>query len=65
MSLVDAATVARELGVSREFVYRNAARFGALRLSDSPNGPLRFGAARFAYRLGRLAINRSLDPAPG
>jgi hypothetical protein len=41
-ALVDAATVARALGVSRATVYEHARRLGALRLGDGPRGRLRF-----------------------
>ena len=46
MSLVDAATVARELGVSRDYVYRNAAYLGAVRVPGKKRGPVRFDLAR-------------------
>lgn len=39
--LVDAATLARELGVERDWVYANAERLGAIRLGG-PRGRLRF-----------------------
>jgi hypothetical protein len=41
-ALVDAAAVARALGVSRDTVYANADRLGARRLGDGPRGRLRF-----------------------
>ena len=41
-ALVDAAMVARALGVSRDTVYVNAARLGARRLGDGPRPRLRF-----------------------
>ena len=53
--LVDAATVACELGVSRDFVYRNAGRFGAVKLGDSPKAPLRFDLARIRQSLTPVA----------
>ena len=55
MSLVDARSVAEELGVSREWVYRNAARIGAVKLSDSPNAPLRFDLERVRDGLNSVA----------
>ncbi len=55
MSLVDAATVARELGVSREYVYRHAARLGGVKLGDEPTDLLRFDLAR---------VRQTLRPAP-
>jgi hypothetical protein len=48
--LVDAATLAAELGVSRDWVYEHAAELGALRLGSGPRARLRFDpvAARAA-----------------
>lgn len=40
--LVDAATVARALGVSRDCVYAHAAELGGERIGDGPRGRLRF-----------------------
>lgn len=40
--LVDAATVARRLGVSRDYVYSHADELGGWRLGDGPRGRLRF-----------------------
>jgi hypothetical protein len=39
---VDAATLARELKVERDWVYANARHLGAIRLGDGPRGRLRF-----------------------
>jgi len=44
--LVDAATVARELGVSRDTVYAHANELGAIRLGDGPRSRMRFDLAR-------------------
>lgn len=44
-ALVDAATVARALGVTRETIYANAVRLGARRLGDGPRARLRFDLA--------------------
>jgi hypothetical protein len=41
-ALVDPATLAVELGVSRDFVYEHAATLGALRLGSGPKARLRF-----------------------
>jgi hypothetical protein len=48
--LVDAATLAVELGVSRDFVYEHAVELGALKLGSGPKARLRFDpvAARAA-----------------
>ena len=40
--LIDAATLAIELGVSRAFVYEHAAALGALKLGGGPRARLRF-----------------------
>jgi hypothetical protein len=41
-ALVDAATVARALGVSRDCVYAHAAELGGKRIGSGPRGRLRF-----------------------
>jgi hypothetical protein len=43
--LIDARELARRLGISRATVYANARRFGAIKLGDGPNAPLRFDYA--------------------
>jgi hypothetical protein len=43
--LVDAATLARALGVSREFVYRHQRELGARRIGTGPKAPIRFELA--------------------
>lgn len=48
--LVDAATLARELGVEREWVYAHAEQLGAVRLGG-PNGRLRFDRHEVSRRL--------------
>lgn len=40
--LVDAAALARRLGVDRGWVYRHARELGAVRLGSGPRAPLRF-----------------------
>jgi hypothetical protein len=49
--LVDAATLARELGVERDWIYANAERLGAIRLGG-PRGRLRFDREVVAEKLG-------------
>jgi hypothetical protein len=49
--LVDAATLARELGVEREWVYAHAEQLGAVRLGG-PHGRLRFDRHEVGKRLG-------------
>src|SRR4051794_5586196 len=44
--LVDAAQLARILGVERDWVYARANRLGAVRLGDGPKARLRFDMAR-------------------
>jgi hypothetical protein len=40
--LIDATELARRLGIARSTVYANAGRYGAFRLGDGRNAPLRF-----------------------
>jgi hypothetical protein len=40
--LVDAATVAAALGVSRDYIYAHAAELGGQRIGNGPRGRLRF-----------------------
>jgi hypothetical protein len=54
--LIDAAEVARRLGVARSTVYEKAAELGAIRLGDGPRARLRFDP--------RL-VERALDGAGG
>jgi hypothetical protein len=49
--LVDAAALARELGVEREWVYAHAEQLGAVRLGG-PHGRLRFDRREVSRRLG-------------
>lgn len=44
--LVDAATLAKLLGVSRAYVYENAERLGAVKLGSGPKARLRFDVQR-------------------
>lgn len=44
--LVDAATLAQELGVSRDFVYAHACDLGGERIGAGPRGRLRFDRDR-------------------
>jgi hypothetical protein len=48
-SMIDAAEVARRLGVSRSFVYRHAHELGGVRLGDGTKAPLRFDAAKLPH----------------
>jgi hypothetical protein len=49
--LVDAAEVARRFSLSRDYVYRHADDFGAVRLGDGPRARLRFSPAKVAEAL--------------
>jgi hypothetical protein len=60
-SLVDAADLARVLGVERDWVYRHAARLGAIRLGDRPGARLRFDVDAVLAGLPRLG--EAPDPA--
>ena len=58
--LVDAATLARMLGVDRSWVYAHAAQLGGIRLGG-PQGRLRFDLSRLG---GQLAATPAGPPAP-
>jgi hypothetical protein len=76
-ALLTAAELAERLGVSREYVYRNAAALGAIRLPSSPppkrpgpksrkpgsgeQGRLRFDLAAARAANGRLTFDRSQE----
>jgi hypothetical protein len=62
--LVDAAELARMLGTSRAWVYRNAARLGARRLGDGVRGRLRFDLEAARAATSRLAVEPSQDGNP-
>lgn len=49
--LIDAAEVARRLGIRREAVYDRAAELGAVRIGNGPRGRLRFDPERVAEAL--------------
>jgi hypothetical protein len=53
-ALIDAAELARRLGISRATVYANARRCGAIKLGDGPNAPLRFDYAAVLASLPRV-----------
>lgn len=59
--LVDAATLARTLGVDRHWVYARAREFGAVRLGSGPKARLRFDVARAR---AALAAPQGEDQAP-
>lgn len=50
--LVDAAEIARRFAVSRDYVYANADRLGAVRLGDGQKPRIRFDPDLVAERLG-------------
>lgn len=64
--MVDAITIAHELGVSRAWVYRNAAVLGGCRLGDGSRGRLRFDVERARAATSRLAVEPSqpANPSP-
>lgn len=55
--LIDAAEVARRLGISKYTVYENSARFGAVRIEDGPNARLRFDPQQV-----EAALRKPTDP---
>ena len=52
--LIDAAELARRLGMERSWVYSHAAELGAVRLGDGPNARLRFDPQLVAKMLRPL-----------
>jgi hypothetical protein len=64
--LVDAATIAREFGVSRAFVYAHADELGAVKLGDGPRSRLRFSPAKAAEALSVRSTSKvsAAPPAP-
>src|ERR1700733_8232221 len=58
--LVDAATLARMLGVDRSWVYAHAGQLGGIRLGG-PQGRLRFDLATLGSRLAAIPAG---PPAP-
>jgi hypothetical protein len=61
---VDAAHVARVLGVDREWVYAHAHQLGAIRLGG-PTGRLRFDLQHIERRLVDGPATATKRPAPG
>lgn len=59
---VDAATLARELNVERDWVYANARHLGAIRLGDGPRGRLRFDRELVAERLAEAEAGPGSKP---
>jgi hypothetical protein len=59
--LYDTRAVARMLAVSEDWVREHAAELGAMRVGDSPRGPLRFDSAK-VWR--RSIGGGSGDPRP-
>ena len=63
--LIDAAALARELGVERDWVYEHAERLGAIRLGG-PKGRMRFDREAVLDRLGPESIQgKGAGRAPG
>jgi hypothetical protein len=58
-ALVDAATLARLLGVDRSFVYRRADELGAVRLGDGPRARPRFDVDEARRRLAACQGDRT------
>ncbi len=63
-ALVDAATVGRELGVSRQFVYDHAEELGGLRLGSGRRPRLRFELATARRAWHRIADDRARVQEP-
>jgi hypothetical protein len=58
---VDAATLAKQLGVARAFVYEHADELGAQRLGDGPRARLRFDVETAKRAMFRSSSERSRD----
>lgn len=61
--LLDAATVARRLGRSRDFVYQHAAELGAVPLGDGPRPRLGFDRAKVAEYVRACSSGRRTEQA--
>jgi hypothetical protein len=64
LGLVDAADVARRLGVHESWVYAHADELGAIRLGERQKARLRFDLERVARRIG-AAESDGIGKAPG
>lgn len=56
--LLTAAQVAKEFGVSTDWLYANAASLGAIRMGSGPRARLRFDRSAIEDRFARLAARR-------
>jgi len=62
--LIDAAEVARQLGVDRSWVYANRAQLGGVKLGDGPKARLRFSPEAVAeYQVGASDEQHNGAPA--
>jgi hypothetical protein len=59
---VDAAELARALGVEREWVYAHSDQVGAIRLGDGPRPRLRFEVGRAVAAFRELSAERRVVP---
>jgi hypothetical protein len=59
VDLIDAATVARRLGISRATVYAKAEQLGAIRLGEGKRARLRFDPTRLPSELASNPTTRS------
>jgi hypothetical protein len=62
--LVDAAELARALGVDREWVYEHSNQLGAIRFGAGPRPRLRFELARAVAAFRDLSAERRVVPPP-
>jgi len=62
--LVDAATVADKLGVSRAFIYDHAQELGVIRLGSGEKARLRFDLERVLAAVGAAQTNDARPPRP-
>jgi hypothetical protein len=61
-SMVDAATLAAELGLTRQTVYQHAAELGGVRVGSGERARWRFDLEAAKAAMGRLASKRSQAP---
>jgi hypothetical protein len=62
VALVDASTLAAELGISRDYVYEHSEELGALRLGNGPKARLRFDPVAVRAAMACCASKQSQAP---
>lgn len=62
--LVDAATLAAQLGVSREYVYRHQRELGGKKISGSEKAPIRFAQNAALHAFQAIEEPKPVAPKP-